>query len=98
MYVDDEGMYNSAKNVKATNLMKALYADSGLANPFSHGVYRSVVCVHEFTDNVTDNKVLEFKTARELVSVFIRAYHRSADEYAAGRRAWLEFMGGRYIN
>jgi hypothetical protein len=96
VYFDDSGMYDQRLNNKGANLMKALYNDSGLPNPFAHGVYGAMVFVHTYINeegegDSENNKALEYKNINELVKA-IRAYHRSPAEYIESRKQHNKFM------
>lgn len=98
VYFDDSGMFNNPLNRKGANFVKKLYDNSGLPNPFAHGVYGAMVFVHTYINDggegdTDDNKGLEYNNVNELVAA-IRAYHRTPAEYAESRKQHAKFMEG----
>lgn len=96
VYFDDVGMYNNTLNRKGANFVKKLYDDSGLRNPFAHGVYGAMVFVHTYLNDegegdTDNNKGLEYNSIPTLVKA-IRAYHRAPEAYIESRKQSDKFM------
>ena len=96
LYFDDNGVFTQPINPRASNFAKALYKDSGLENPFAHGVYGAMLIIHnrinEHGEGTSeDNKALPCDSVSSLIKS-IREYHLTPDTYKKSRESFMELF------